>query len=597
MHVWSGPKAMRSVTIRVCLALAALGALLAALLRPDPLRAQRGPVQHPWGVDPSKVPQYEGPLDSKVRPAVAKAVAYLRKREDELIRGQVGEAALVLQALAKAGLTYEGLIQPDDPFVAALIRKLELACSGGQFKSGRPKFHGHDLYEAGCVIMAFAAYDVFARANHREQVRVVVNHILESIKPNGMWGYGGPKNEQQSDNSISQYALLGLWEANATYGIRIEPRVFERAANWMIQTQHSSGGFVYHPQEGGAPTLSITAGAGGSIGICRDMLAYGRRRPTGKGMPLRPLEEVELEEAQEAERRAVAGRYTPTLSSATIEQSLARATAWLHQHFHVSPPQWPMYYVYALERFATLNGDNWPGNGRLLPGDPPIDWYSLVAHALITKQRPNGSWPEHGTGASSEVGTAWGILFLVRSTLISKHSHANPLGGGSLLSGRGLPRNLNDLVTNRGELKPKPIGERGKLLAILEKLDVKSIDAALAAVEEEMTKEKPVVEDVLLERWRRLAERSPSPEVRAKAMAILGRSGNLDVVPTLLRGLGDDNPVVVRAAREALQRISRKFFGLGPRSPTPEQWRREVEAWYEWYRSIRPDWELEVADE
>ncbi len=596
MHVCRGPNATSKRTVWVCL----LAILLAALLGLSPLiipaSAQQRAGTRQQGTDRANVPFYEGPQDSRIRAAVQKAVTYLRRRQAEVIRAQVGEASLVLQALAKAGLTYEGMVAPDDPYVAALIKKLEASCAGGTFRPGRQKFHGHDLYEAGCVVMAFAAYDVLARANHREQVRAVVNHILESVKPNGMWGYGGPSNEQQSDNSISQYALLGLWEATATYGIRVDPRVFERAAGWMIQTQHNSGGFVYHPQEGGMPTLSITAGAGGSVGICRDMVAYQRRRPTGRGMPLRPLEEVQQEEAEQEQRAAVGG-FTPSLPRERFESSIERATAWLHANFRPDPPQWPMYYAYALERFATLNGDRWPRRGRFIPGNPPIDWYSVVAHHLIGVQRPDGSWPEHGTGASSEVGTAWGILFLVRSTLISKRTHANPLGGGSLLSGRGLPKNLNQLLVDKGELKPRPVGERGRLLAILEKLDVQNIDAALAAVEEEMTKEKPVVDDAVLERWRRLAERSPSPDVRAKAMAILGRSGNLDIVPTLLRGLADDNPAVVRAAREALQRISRKFYPIGPRSPTREEWEREVEAWYEWYRSIRPDWELEVADE
>ncbi len=534
---------------------------------------------------------YEGPQDSRIRAAVQNAVNYLRKQQNGILRGGLGEAALVLQALAKAGLTYEGMVDPADPFVDALIQKLRASCQGS-FQPSRPKNHGHDLYEAGCVVMAFAAYDVFARANHRTQVQLVLQHILASQKPNGMWGYDGPQKEERSDNSITQYALLGVWEANATYGIPIDPAAVERAARWMIQTQHPSGGFVYHPLEGGPPTLSITAGAGGSLGICRDIM-YRKRRRTGAAMPLRPLDEVQ----QERQAEQAAAGYAAGLPRQTLDAAVQRATAWLHNNLKIPPDQWPMYFFYALERYATLNGDEWPQKGRMLPGTPEVDWYSVVADYLIRSQQLNGSWPEHGTGANAEVGTAWGILFLVRSTKISVGAHAEILGGGLLLSGRGLPKNLNQILIEGGQLKPPPVGTAGRIIELLESVRIDDVEAALSALEQEMVKKKPKLSNAELERLRKVAMSQRDPKVRAEAIRLLGRSGDLRVVPWLLFALGDDDPRVVRAAREALMRISRRPFGMGPRNPTPEQWRAEVEVWYRWYTQLNPDWEYEIAEE
>lgn len=558
----------------------------AAVLFPYPATGQARQ-QRP----PAATVRYDGPQDPRIRAAVQRAVDYLRSRQQGVLRGGLGEAALVLQALAKAGLTYEGMVEPSDPYLDGLIQKLRASCQGG-FQPSRMKFHGHDLYEAGCVVMAFAAYDVLTRANHRAQVQFVLNHILESQKPNGMWGYDGPQHDSRSDNSITQYALLGVWEANATYGIPIDPARVEAAARWMIQTQHPSGGFIYHPQEGGPPTLSITAGAGGSLGICRDIM-YRHRRRTGPAMPLRPLDELQ----QEREAAAAAAGYTPGLPREQLEAAVARATAWLYNNLKIPPDQWPMYFFYGLERFATLNGDEWPEKGRLLPGAVPVDWYSVVADYLIRSQERNGSWPERGTGANTEVGTAWGILFLVRSTKISVGSHAEILGGGLLLSGRGLPKNLNQILVEGGQIKPPPVGQAGRMIELLEQINIEDVDSVLKAVEEEMERKKPQLSDEELERWRKLAMNHPDPQVRAKAVEILGRSGNLDVVPWLLFALGDDDSRVVRAAREALQRISRKPFGMGPRNPTPEEWRKEVEAWYQWYTELNPDWEYEIAEE
>jgi hypothetical protein len=74
----------------------------------------------------------------------------------------------------------------------------------------------------------------------------------------------------------------------------------------------------------------------------------------------------------------------------------------------------------------------------------------------------------------------------------------------------------------------------------------------------------------------------------------LGRTGNLDYVPTLLYALTDPDRRVVLEARNELRFISRNFDGIGPPDNfTDEQRYEAIEAWKKWYLSIRPGAVLE----
>jgi hypothetical protein len=74
----------------------------------------------------------------------------------------------------------------------------------------------------------------------------------------------------------------------------------------------------------------------------------------------------------------------------------------------------------------------------------------------------------------------------------------------------------------------------------------------------------------------------------------LGRTGDLDYVPSLLYALTDPDAQVVLEARDGLQFISRNFDGFGPPNDFTEQQRYEaLDAWKEWYQSIRPSAVLE----
>jgi HEAT repeat protein len=100
-----------------------------------------------------------------------------------------------------------------------------------------------------------------------------------------------------------------------------------------------------------------------------------------------------------------------------------------------------------------------------------------------------------------------------------------------------------------------------------------------------------VVEKVDEKSARRLQQlvRGGEPEVRLLAVRALGRSGDLDYVPSLLYALTDPDRRVVLEARNGLRFISRSFQGYGPPDEFTEQQRFEaLDKWKTWYKSIRP---------
>ncbi len=74
---------------------------------------------------------------------------------------------------------------------------------------------------------------------------MLATYLLGRQNPNGSWDYQG---RTHGDTSISQYAVLGMWEAENA-GVEIPPSVWDRAAGWFLSVQDSAGGWNYHRDE------------------------------------------------------------------------------------------------------------------------------------------------------------------------------------------------------------------------------------------------------------------------------------------------------------------------------------------------------------
>ncbi len=180
------------------------------------------------------------------------------------------------------------------------------------------------------------------------------------------------------------------------------------------------------------------------------------------------------------------------------------------------------------------------------------------------------------------------VLFLLRST---QKSIRGKLGEGMLLAGRGLPTNLSRAKLHNGQLIVEQVHTKvGELLSMIDDGNEGVLDE-LARDPSQLVVDK--VDDKSARRLQQLVHGGDA-EVRLLAVHALGRTGNLDYVPTLLYALTDPDRRVVLEARNELRFISRNFDGIGPPDDFTEQQRFEaIDAWKTWYKSIRPTAVLE----
>ncbi len=515
--------------------------------------------------------------DPRVKAAVARAANFLRSPG----RGRgLGEVALMVHALAKIHEKYPDIVGPGDPVLQSYIDRLRANCTADGYKTERGG--GHDNYEAGCVAMALTAADGQA---YKNEISIVLQHILKRQFSNGAWSYGneGGSSAPGGDTSMTQYSILGMWEASAGAGISVPKDSWDRTAQWLIKNQNGDGGFVYHPGASKESTHTMTAASLGSLYICQGELG-GKRRSTRGGI----LQTVQADDPQQE------GTFKAQTTTAQFDDAINKATGWLSSNLTFDKAsgesdngrtRYTYYYLYAFERFATL-ADIKQING--------IDWYSEAARIILAKQRDDGSWTADD---GIEVNTAFAVLFLVRSTHISKKIHQRRIGRGTLVSGRGLPQNLAELEQVAGGLRAKAAkGKTADLLSTIETGKTEELDSAAIGLVKQMYEKKWTAVGEEGDRLKKIYERgvkTKNAEVIKAAVKLLALTGDYRVVPLLIDGMYfEDDAEVQLEARLALCKISRKFNGFGtiyPEEATKDEWEQEIARWKEWYKQVRPE--------
>ncbi len=181
----------------------------------------------------------------------------------------------------------------------------------------------------------------------------------------------------------------------------------------------------------------------------------------------------------------------------------------------------------------------------------------------------------------------------------------DPIGGGLLAGGRGLPDNLADVTLEGGDVKADtPAGALDELLRSLER----SGGASLFDVQNE------IVETIQLGDRSQLVGQTdqlirlvnhPSPEIRRTALWALGRSDDVRLARYAVAALDDPDVDVLVEAHNALCWMSRRpnAFGLAPnplaglpQNASDEQrqeavatWRKQAQQkWGAWFLRICP---------
>jgi hypothetical protein len=317
----------------------------------------------------------------------------------------------------------------------------------------------------------------------------------------------------------------------------------------------------------------------GSVYVCAQHfgLASDRQKERNKGLPS-ALREVKKPGARESQR-------STGVDSQRLKAAMQRGNGWFDRNFTTNPPEWKHYYIYAYERYASFREEV----DGIKVAEPA--WYTDIANDLIKTQGGDGSW---NSQAGSVPDTAFAVLFLIRST---KKSIEAALGAGTLVGGRGLPTDTANVEMRMGNVVRKPLaGPASQLLSVMED---PSNPEFLAAIEG-LTEVKLDPDDAQLPqhlvRLRKLAGGS-SPQARAAALRVLGRTRDLNNVPLLIFALNDPELGVVQAARDALRFTSRRFESFGPEIPEgtyevekfEKDRRKAIAEWKAWYLSVRPD--------
>ncbi len=499
-------------------------------------------------------------------PAIQRGLTFLRAQAGAL---DVGQSALSALTMNKAN------VPDNDPKLQQLVQRiLNQFAPEGYIPEKRG---GHDLYEVSVVIMALANLDP---VGFKPQVTAAANYLIAKQKPNGSWDYDA---RQGGDSSMSQYALLGLWEAEGI-GVQVPPAVWDNAALWYMRVQFPTGGWNYHPDQGVHPeTVSMTAAGVGSLLICQRQLAPYRKGTETVHPLLTPL----------VVEGSLESKFRPATSSAAVNASIRRGIDWLAQSFNpesrVMGPS-TYYGMYGVERVGALAEPDFL--------KPMGNWFDRGLQYILQSQKPDGSWMGNDTAHGVAANACWAILFATRSTAISvRKIEIRRLGAGTLLGGRGLPSDMTNLTVAQGRIVARPMnGAVDGMLAVLEDPRATNADSALAGLIDRYTKQGPTVLRPFKDRFRKLLK-DRDPGIRRVACWAIGRVGDLDSTPELILAILDRDSAVATEARIGLELISRKIVSPGPpRGASPDEKLAAARRWRDWYESVRPP-SLEPLDD
>lgn len=477
------------------------------------------------------------------------------------------------------------------------VRQCKSACRRGANQVAE------DIYSTGLAIIFLAELNA---EKYQPEINQLLAYLQIRQKPGGGWGYplAHPRYGKTGDTSMTQYAVLALWTARQ-HGIRVSDDMVLRVCNWLLRTQDPSGAWAYQGQDPGPGDFrrveqqqsdirpSICAAGLGSTYICGDMLglkvsARPRRRvrrsrdaqqPQPREQPLPPaLKLVTSASGDNGRRKPI--RAAGRVSIEQWQRAIADGKRWFRKNYTIDPPMWPYYYLYALERYESF---------RELAeeqSDRDHNWYDDGVRQLARKQQEDGSWVSLG---GAEVNTAFAVLFLTRST--QRSIQRTGYGEGRLTGGRGLPTNVANVQVKKGRIVATPLGGSvADALAVLEDPTSPNYDFVSQMGADLKLNGDSSVRRGQMARLRRII-RGGSYKARAAAVRLLARQRNLDDVPLLILALEDPDPGVRRAADQGLRFMSRRLDGVPSASGSGNAQVRaaRVEAWKQWYRSIRPD--------
>lgn len=335
-------------------------------------------------------------LVDRVRRAIDRGIQYLRDQEDHNGHWELdgapatsrpgGESALVMLALLNAG------VKPDDLIIERGLKYLR-------------QIGPRDTYVVGLQTMVFAAA---GKAVDFPLIQNNVRWLIDARVMDGKnlhgWTYnkGGEARLAVgiSDNSNTQYALLGLHEGHRA-GAEVPKEVWKSIETYYITTQQEDGGWgylpIFNPVRKMPSILTMTV-----AGMCGLLIA---------GM--------ELNEGREIDNHDGTFKHCGVYKE---NRAITDALSWIAKHFQIERLQNGnvFYNIYGLERAGRLTGLRFLGDH---------DWYREGCEFLVNAQHDDGSWYQGGGFDNwRAISTSFALLFLSKGRtpiMVSKLVHGN----------------------------------------------------------------------------------------------------------------------------------------------------------------------------
>jgi hypothetical protein len=500
------------------------------------------------------------PDSPEVLALVDKGLKFLETHTDDRLGGK-----------CLIGLAYHKRGMPDD---SPRIREAVEACLASVESEKSQLF----TYSKGLAVIFLSELNA---EKHRELIAKYAEQLATHQKAHGGFGYTV---YETGDTSQTQYAALAYWEM-LNHGQTPKAESVQKCLNWLLRTQDPTGTWGYQGQDPGSyslvtqsdnPGLSMGAAGLGSTLILANLVGL-LKPPTQADVALAiPNNQPAILRRTDVKQKLA----VPTLPSGDVDktkvvEAVRRGNGWFDKNFKAESSPYQCYYLYSLERYKSFE-EYLSGHAEEEP-----EWYQAGYEQLKKTQAEDGHWTDSCGDPNS---TAFAILFLLRST---QKSIEASLGEGTLVGGRGLPRDLSKVKLRGGKLvvneQPTEIDQ------LLDMLDDSKADALDALVNQPAALQVGKAGPSEARRLQQVARSGP-PEGRLLAVRALGKLRNLDYAPTLIFALTDPDRRVVREARDGLRSVSRNFEGFGPPDNFQGSERDEAVArWKRWYATVRPD--------
>ncbi len=508
------------------------------------------------------------PEDPVVQKMVANGIKYLETLKDPIDN----DGEQILMGYAHFKVEHDSEAPMVKTGIAAALKVVKAASSG--------KYHDHySNYKVPVAVLLLSSVNP---TQYRPQLEALQRFLMSSQQPFGGFTYEG---EKEGDISQTQYALLAIWTLDRS-GIPMDYQKIVAAMQWLLRVQDPGGGWPYHAKDPGpgrplvaqkAPYESMSLAGGCSLLIAGDALRLwgDTTNDDDPGIVGLPKAIKLFKEDTNRDRR-----QRVKVSKEPIFRSIKMLEAWRAKNPYKRGGvlDWHYYLMYTKERYESFVEI---ANGR--PKDKSPAWYNEGVDNLRKLQDASGGWIDHSR-SPPHVKTCFAILFLIRSTQKAIFT----MGEGDAVGGQGFDEDVSKAKLVGGKaVVNKPAQAVGDMLDLLDGEDGE-IDIRAMADAMQLPKD-PKSRATAMDRLERMVRGSRAWQARRVAAIVLGKSGEMRAVPSLIYALSDNDKSVRRYARDGLRMISRKFEGFGmSNDPDYAELSRAQQSWRDWYLTMDP---------